>query len=189
MTEGTSGNLATGDQRFPTLPEIIERLTKATEPDRELDLAIQLAIEPSGDIAKLMQYRRGFNGEGFSWEIYQGSVCFQKYDDNGRCNYNGGHPLPRYTSSIDDALKLLRKHYLWEVKQGIGSHAIVWWIEKDWDDTGAPTGYSTVYPAMALAIAALIARAVEDRALALVGAAGRAALSAQITSDEPQQGT
>ena len=70
---------------------------------------------------------------------------------------------PRFTKSVDAALTLLRKHYLWQVKQGIGCTAIVWWLEKDWDDTPAPTGHSTTYPALALSTAALIARAVEDR--------------------------
>lgn len=72
-----------------------------------------------------------------------------------------------YTSSLDDALTLLRRHYLWEIKRGIECRATVWWIEKDWDDTGAPTGYSTSYPALALCTAALMARAVEDRELEL----------------------
>lgn len=70
---------------------------------------------------------------------------------------------PWYTSSIDAALQLMRKHYLWQLKQGIECTAIVWWIEHDWDDIGAPTGRSTTHPALALVTATLIARAIEDR--------------------------
>jgi len=77
---------------------------------------------------------------------------------------------PRFTRSIDAALMLMRKHYLWQLKQGIECTAIVWWLEKDWDDTGAPTAYSTTYPALALAKAALLARAVEDRVTSTVSA-------------------
>lgn len=79
---------------------------------------------------------------------------------------------PRYTFSVDAAMRLLRKHYLWQIKRGFECTAIVWWIEKDWDDTGAPTGYSTAFPALALSTAALIARAVEDRVLPRTPAEG-----------------
>jgi hypothetical protein len=87
---------------------LIERLEKATGPDRELDLSIHLAIDPDGKIAEIVRFRRGFDGcEGMTWDICGGSVCFQKYDDTGRCNFNGGYPLPRYTESIDAALTLV----------------------------------------------------------------------------------
>lgn len=94
-----------------SLSHLIERLEKATEPDRETDLAIQLAIEPDGDIAGLMQFRRGFDGKpGMAWDInHGGSVCFEKRDDGGRCFYNGGYPLPKYSSSIDAAMTLVPK--------------------------------------------------------------------------------
>jgi hypothetical protein len=43
--------------------ELFEKLDKAEEPSRELDLAIHLAVYPDGDIAKLMQYPRGLDGK------------------------------------------------------------------------------------------------------------------------------
>lgn len=68
-----------------------------------------------------------------------------------------------YTRSFDAALTLLRPHYLWEVKRGIECKAIVWYLGKDWDGTGAPAAVTTEYPALALATAAIICRAVEGR--------------------------
>jgi len=95
-----------------SLSDLIARLESATGPDREADLAIQLLIEPEGDIAELMRFRRGLDGKpGMAWDIHHGgSVCFEKYDDSGRCFYNGGYPLPRYTESIDAAMMLAPRH-------------------------------------------------------------------------------
>jgi hypothetical protein len=110
-------------------------LDKADEPSREIDAEIYcFAYRP----------------------CYQDETPEQRLDYARRC-------APSYTASVDAALTLLRKHYLWELKQGIECRAIVWWLEKDWDDTGAPTAYSTTHPALALTKAALLARAVEDR--------------------------
>jgi hypothetical protein len=144
--------------------ELLKTLDAVHEPNRETDLAIYLAVWPESDLAKMTKNRRGLDSqEGYAWTIHGASVVYEKWDGNGRCPHNGGYPLPAFTSSIDDALKLLRKHYLWQLKQGIECTAIVWWLEKDWDDTGAPTAYSTTFPALALTKAALLARAVEDR--------------------------
>lgn len=146
------------------MTDLLEKLDAVHEPSRETDLAIHLAVWPDGDLAKITKHRRGLDGkEGYAWEIHQGAVIFEKCTADGRCPHNGGYPLPAYTASIDDALKLLRKHYLWQLKQGFECTAIVWWIEKDWDETGAPTAGSTTFPALALTKAALLARAVEDR--------------------------
>lgn len=103
-----------------SLSHLIERLERATGPDRETDLAIQLAIEPDGDIAGLMQFRRGFDGKpGMAWDIHHGgSVCFEKRDDGGRCFYNGGYPLPKYSSSIDAAMTLLPDGVYWMAAYG-----------------------------------------------------------------------
>lgn len=142
------------------LPEVLQ----ATKPSRELDLAIYLALWPDSELAKMTKYPRGLNSqEGYAWTIHGESVVYEKWTADGRCPHNGGYPLPAFTASIDAALKLMRKHYLWQLKQGIECTAIVWWIEHDWDDTGAPTAKTTTYPALALTTAALIARAVEDR--------------------------
>ncbi len=146
--------------------KLFSMLNESDEPSRELDLAIYLALWPDSDLAKMTKHRRGLDSqEGYAWTIHGASIVYERWTADGRCPYNGGYPLPAYTASIDDALKLLRKHYLWQLKQGIECTAIVWWIEKDWEDTGAPTAYSTTYPALALTKAALVARAVEDRVL------------------------
>lgn len=88
------------------LSSLIERLEKAEGPDRELDLSIELFIHPQGKIADLMQYRRGFDGkDGMAWDIHHGgAVCFEKHID-GRCTFNGGYPLSKFTASIDDLRK------------------------------------------------------------------------------------
>lgn len=90
---------------------LIERVEKATGPDREIDLAIDLALFPASEIAKLMQFRRGLdNNEGMSWDIHHsGSVVFQKIDHHGACYYNGGYPLAKYTSSLDAAVALAER--------------------------------------------------------------------------------
>ncbi len=154
--------------------ELFAALDKAAEPSRELDLAIYLALWPASDLAKITERPRGLDGqEGYSWDIRGGSVVYEKWTDDGRCPVNGGYPLPTYTASIDSALTLLRTHYLWQLKQGIECTAIVWWLEKDWDDTGAPTAYSTTHPALALTKAALLARAVEDRVIPALVSEGK----------------
>lgn len=70
-------------------------------------------------------------------------------------------PVAYYTTSIDAALTLVPPHHLWQLKQGIQCTAIVWMLETDYDEGGhdVPTGYSTTFPAIALCIAALRARA------------------------------
>lgn len=92
-----------------SITDIIARLEKAQGPDREVDLAIHVALHPEGDIAKMIQNRRGLDGrEGLAWGIHHsGSVVFEKHTADGRCPYNGGYPLPRYTASIDAALTLV----------------------------------------------------------------------------------
>jgi hypothetical protein len=77
-----------------------------------------------------------------------------KHDDHGW----------RYSESIDAALMLVPPHHLWELKRGFECRAIVWCLERDYDDDGAPTGYNATLPARALCAAALYARAeLEDR--------------------------
>lgn len=66
---------------------------------------------------------------------------------------------PEYTASIDDALMLVPRHHLWELRHGFEARAIVWMIETDYDDRDPPTGYTTEFPAIALCIAALKASA------------------------------
>lgn len=99
---------------------LIERLEKATGPDRELDLAIQVALEPDGNIAHVtLEYPRGLNHqEGYAWDIYQKSVIYEKWTVDGRCPVNGGYPLPEYTSSIDSAVTLLPDNVYWMAAYG-----------------------------------------------------------------------
>lgn len=98
------------------LSALVQRLEAATGPDRELDLAIELGRRPDGEIAKLMQFRRGFDHQpGMAWDIHGQSVCFEKFTADGRCTYNGGIPLPRYTASLDAALTLVPDGWEWKV--------------------------------------------------------------------------
>lgn len=129
-----------------TYLDLFAKLDAAREPSRELDCLIFEAQH-----LLLMPAHRG---------TIDGEPTGQYFDQDGN---ELPERAPFYTASVDDAMKLLRKHYLWQIKQGIECTAIVWWLEKDWDDTGAPAAYSTTYPALALAKAALLACAVEDR--------------------------
>lgn len=119
--------------------DLISKLQQAAEPSRELDAQIYCAI-----------YKSAYADETPEQHLARALQI-----------------SPQYTSSVDAALTLMRKHYLWQLKQGIGCTAIVWWLESDWDDAGAPAGHSTTYPALALTIANLMARAVEERLLTL----------------------
>jgi len=133
---------------------LIERLEKASGPDRELDLAIQLEVFPNGEIASLTQYRRGFDGlAGMAWGIYHGgSVAFEKRDDQGRCFYNGGYQLPHYTSSLDAAMTLVPSEYKVDAQRtNSDGYACVWGFAGNRSVRAAT-------PALALCIAALKAR-------------------------------
>ena len=169
MVQGTTEQAAPvighpGTVDAAPIVDLIAKLEAANEPSRELDLAIHLALWPDDDLAKMTKHHRGLDRqEGYSWDIWQGSIVFEMRTADGRCPHNGGYPLPAFTSSLDDAFKLLRPHYLIELKRGIECRAIVWWLEKDWDDTGAPTAYSTTHLALAVTKAALLARVIEDR--------------------------
>jgi hypothetical protein len=139
--------------------DIIERLERASGPDREIDLTIHLAVCPDGDIAQLMQYRRGLDGkEGMAWDIYyNGCIVFEKYNDSGQCIYNGGVPLPHYTDSIDAALTLVPANHDWSLHADNGE-AIAGCMPSSEDgcDIADCPGAT---PAIALCIAALKARA------------------------------
>lgn len=101
------------------LSDLIERVEKASGPDREIDLAIHLALCPDGDIARITKYHRGLDQkEGFSWDLWRGSVVFEQYIA-GRCPYNGGYVLLTYTASIDAALTLVPDSYPWTLGQNI----------------------------------------------------------------------
>ena len=146
---------------------LIARLAAATGPDREIDLAIALALEPEGEIAKITQDRRGFDGKpGMAWQIVGQSVCFEKFTADGRCTYNGGRPLPAYTRSLDDALTLLPAGTWWlmgagqcrpdEPLYGAAVQRAVW-LDDGPDPLGE--GEHAANPALALCLACLRARA------------------------------
>lgn len=146
------------------MEQLIERLKAATGPDREIDLAIKIAMDPAGDIADATKHRRGLDGaEGYSWDIVRGSVILEKYTSDGRCPFNAGYQLPAYTASIDSALTLVPDGLAWTLGQNV--HHRYWLASvNNLDDEGSPQsiGYSGLKgdptPALALCIAALKAR-------------------------------
>ena len=71
-------------------------------------------------------------------------------------------PLPSYTTSLGAALTLVPEGWLWEIKRGVEARAIVWTLEKDYDETAPPTGYHAESPALALCIACLKARNISE---------------------------
>ena len=160
-----------------TLLPLIRKLKEAREPSRELDEDIALACEIWRPWLSKHRYWNFTDPHSptkkaveFSWP----QTPVPNFDpETGKKNELDETPphgwcweahLPEYTKDIHAALTLLRKHYMWQLKRGIECEAIVWWLEKDWDDTGAPTARQLPeYPALALTTAILIARAVEDR--------------------------
>ena len=58
MVQATTADAAQPSDH-PGILEIIVTLQKASTPDRELDLAIALALWPDSDLAKITRYRRG----------------------------------------------------------------------------------------------------------------------------------
>jgi hypothetical protein len=100
------------------LIDLAAKCESSTGPDRELDLAIACAISPNGAIANLVgNHPRGLEGkEGMAWDVHQDAVIFEKYTADGRCPFNGGHPLPAYTSSLDAALSLVPASCIWTIE-------------------------------------------------------------------------
>lgn len=96
------------EQSTPVLSGLIERLEKATGPDRELDLSIHIALNPEGDVARITAaHPRGFNSrDGLAWELSTNCVLYENWSSN-RCWSNGGYPVPAVTSSIDAAMTLV----------------------------------------------------------------------------------
>lgn len=142
---------------------LIEKLQAAPGPDREIDLAIAVLLQPEGDIAKVIRFRRGFDGkEGMAWDLHSGAVCFEKYTADGRCTFNGGYPLARYTESIDAALTLRPPGSWWIAGEGqtrpdeplCGARILKGGAE----DMILGEGEHPTSPAIAMCIAALRAR-------------------------------
>lgn len=147
-----------------SLLSLAQRCEAATGPDRELDLAIHLALYPESEISELMRYGRGFDHcAGTSWEIGVSEILFESWRD-GRCYANGGYPLRRYSQSLDAALTLVPEGW---------SHLMAWNARGcvcdvhsrplgDFDGTW-PAHARAATPALALCAAALKARAETDR--------------------------
>lgn len=144
-----------------SLAALIERLERATGPDRELDLAIHIAIDPDGNIAHVTQeYPRGLNHqEGYAWDFYQKSIVYEKWTSDGRCPVNGGYPLPEYTALIDAAMELVPEGHHVGLDTAIpGEPYSFASIKLNGDPVGHPANHSGRTPAIALCIASLKSR-------------------------------
>lgn len=136
---------------------LADRVEKLTGPDREIDLAIHLAVHPDGDIARIVKHPRGLDHqEGYQWEIRGASVVFEKRTADGRCPHNGGYPLPQVTASLDAAMTLKPSEMCWNTGE-VGEDDYPWACITDGDSKDyAATGAT---PALALTAAALRALA------------------------------
>lgn len=87
------------------------------EASRELDLAIRVALYPTGDVATLTgKHRRGLDKKpGTAWDFWHnGALVFEVWSGDGQCTCNGSHVLPSYTTSLDAALTLVPENMLVE---------------------------------------------------------------------------
>jgi hypothetical protein len=126
------------------MKDLIERLEKATGPDRELDA--KLAFVNGAWAAGV--------DEGVPWVQWAKNTAVEINDE-----------LPRYTASIDAALTLVPEGWEWELYSNPPS---AWLCERGYDpDTynGKTALASTKSPAIALCIAALKARSAAERDL------------------------
>jgi hypothetical protein len=121
------------------MDELIERLEKATGPDRELDGAIALSL-------------------GWTFQKMKGDSK-PYYRKPGETTYYMRSEVPAYTASIDAALTLVPEGWayqltlLFEPRVHGNQQAIVWPPDKASPVSGAPT------MPLAICIAALKARA------------------------------
>jgi hypothetical protein len=101
------------------LADLIERLKQATGPDREIDLAIHLALYPEGDLARVVKSHPRDEArsrqEGYSWYLDGEAVIYKKIDGD-RCVANGGYPLPEYTKSIDAVVPIIPERHGWFIE-------------------------------------------------------------------------
>jgi hypothetical protein len=140
------------------LIELAVLCEKAEGPDREYDLAIKLASEPNGDIARIVKERRGFDRKlGMAWDLYASAVCFEKHNERGDCFFNGSYPLPAFSASLDAALTLVPEGKEWNlhrVHDDYNRGKVYFYACID----EAQVHYGAT-PALALCVAALRARA------------------------------
>lgn len=128
---------------------LIEKLEKATGPDRELDAAIAVELFPIKYVVAIKNFRIGLVGIRND-EVQNGYGYISECD------------APNFTSSIDAALTLVRDGAEWEIHfwpegANIGGaiYRVLVWLNRD-TDTRLGQHKSA---AIALCIAALKARA------------------------------
>lgn len=130
--------------------ELIERLEKATGPDRDLDLDITLACLPNGENGRA---RLPILAEDV------GNHCYEWVEISGVSIRSA----PHYTSSIDAALTLVPEGKYWDLSRGLPAQTIrhIYWAEVYGDDNAHDSQHPIcpgANPAIALCIAALRAR-------------------------------
>lgn len=83
------------------------RVEAADGPDRELDLAIHLALDPDGRVARVIASgKRGLNQRlGQSWDIEARAVHYETWNEHS-CFANGSIPVACYSASLDAALSI-----------------------------------------------------------------------------------
>jgi hypothetical protein len=143
------GSIVDGITGKPTqpvrLPSLIERLKRA-EPDRELDALIWLSVVP-GTSRKFLSY------------IHQTSGRNCEIDETRELQPDGSRRLvvvPKYTESVDAALMLIPKGYVWRC--GFSHHVpYVAAVSSSRQFAGQFIGECDSTPAIALCIAAISA--------------------------------
>lgn len=128
------------------MQELIERLEKATGPDRELDGLIYGSL-------------RGLKRNGGTFHIYLSEETFQfehptvRHTNGPAALYVRGCNVGEFTESIDAALTLVPDGWLWDVASSGAA-----WVMPDYELDGQIVIGGVQQPAIALCIAALKAR-------------------------------
>lgn len=121
------------------LQELIGKLEAATGPDRELDCRIEAVMKP-GWSAQLVDYTTGPSTQQTmtSWAVAKDGTWYH---------------APRFTSSVDEALKLVPEGFAYKLEGWMAFTASVFVPEKSYVTAHVKSGM-----ALALCIAALKAR-------------------------------
>ena len=136
------------------MKDLIERLEKATEPDRELDKDILFATFPRDRVAIFdgVKHISTITGRG-------GEAWFGPLADRDDC--------PRYTNSIDDAMDLVPDGWLPEISSRHYHDGISWEVDIGHMIYDATEYYQHRILPIALCMAALDARYILEGADAL----------------------